>query len=172
MSHERDGLEAGVPGGKDCLSHDSNNPEHHKLSCDDLDEYAGDNGGKDKTQIAKQILHFVGLFGENRPVSKSCFTAEFHRGTDIFVVKGSSLTEHCRYHNGSHLIFGIPIYASLFHVTLISIERFVGMKYTFRYETIATELRLKITVVSSWAIACCPAILQSLSQEFESLSGS
>ena len=55
MSHERDGLEAGVPGGKDCLRHDSNNPEHPKLSCDDRDEYAGDNGGKDKTQIAEQI---------------------------------------------------------------------------------------------------------------------
>ena len=55
MSHERDGLEAGVPGGKDCLRHDSNNPKHPKLSCDDPDECAGDNGGKDKTQIAKQI---------------------------------------------------------------------------------------------------------------------
>ena len=55
MSHERDGLEAGVPGGKDRLRHDSNNPEHPKLSCNDPDECAGDNGGKHKTQIAKQI---------------------------------------------------------------------------------------------------------------------
>jgi len=31
------------------------NPEHPKLSCDDPDECAGGNGGKDKTQIAKQI---------------------------------------------------------------------------------------------------------------------
>ena len=40
----------------------------------------------------------------------------------------------------------------------------IAMKYTFRYETIVTELRLKITVVSSWVIACCPA---TLSEEFE-----
>ena len=33
--------------------HDSNNPERPKLSCDDRDECAGDNGGEDKTQIAK-----------------------------------------------------------------------------------------------------------------------
>ena len=33
-----------------------------------------DNGGKDKTQIAKQIQHFAGLFGGNRPVSRSGFT--------------------------------------------------------------------------------------------------
>ena len=81
--------------------------------------------------------------------------------------KGLSLIEYCRYHKESHLIFGIPIYASLFHLTLISVERFEAMKYTFRYETIFTESRLKIAVVSSWVIACCPAILQSLSEWFE-----
>ena len=55
MSQKRDGLEAGVPGGKDCLRHDSNNPEHPKLSSDDPDECAGDNGGKDKTNTTKQV---------------------------------------------------------------------------------------------------------------------
>ena len=85
----------------------------------------------------------------------------------IYIIKGLSLTEYCRYHKESHLIFFIPILASLFHLTFISIERFVAMKYTFRYVTIVTEFRLKITVVSSWVIACCPAILQSLSEEFE-----
>jgi len=65
MSYEQNGLEAGVPSGKDCLHHDGNNPERPKPSCDDPDECAGDNGGKDKSQIAKQIQHFAGLFGEN-----------------------------------------------------------------------------------------------------------
>ena len=55
MSHERDHLEGRLPGGKNCLRHDSTNPEHPKLSCDDPAECAGDNGGEDKTQIAKQI---------------------------------------------------------------------------------------------------------------------
>ena len=53
MSHERDALGAGVPGGKIRPRQDSNNPEHLKLSCDDRDECAGDNGGEDKTQFAK-----------------------------------------------------------------------------------------------------------------------
>ena len=52
MSPERDGLEARVPGGIECLRHDGNNPEHPKFSCDDPDECAGNNGGKDKTQTA------------------------------------------------------------------------------------------------------------------------
>ena len=53
MSHERDDLEARIPEGKDCFCHDSNNPEHAKLSCDNRDECAGDNGREDKIQIAK-----------------------------------------------------------------------------------------------------------------------
>ena len=83
MSPERDGLEAKVPGGKECLRHDGNNPEHPKFPCDHPDECAGNNGGKDKTQTAKQIQHIAGVFGGNRPVSRSGFTANFHFRTDL-----------------------------------------------------------------------------------------
>ena len=69
----------------------------------------------------------------------------------------------------THLIFWIPIRTSLFHLALISIERFVAIKYTFRYVTIVTEFRLKMAVISSWVIACCSAILQSLFEEFKSI---
>ena len=41
------------------------------------------------------------------------------------------------------------------------------MKYTFHYVTIVTEFRLKMAVVSSWVIACCPVILKSLSNKLE-----
>ena len=85
----------------------------------------------------------------------------------IHVIKGLSLTEYCRYYKETYLIFWIPTRASLFHLSLISLERFVAMKYTFHYMTIVTEFRLKMAVVSSWVIACCLAILQSLSEEFE-----
>ena len=64
----------------------------------------------------------------------------------------------------------LPILASLFHLTLISMERFVAMKYTFRYVTIVTKLRLKMAVVSSCVIACCPAILQRLSEQFQTIT--
>ena len=52
----------------------------------------------------------------------------------IYIIKGLSLSEYCRYHKESVLIFGIPIYASLFHLTLIIMELFLEMD-TFRYET-------------------------------------
>ena len=85
----------------------------------------------------------------------------------IYVIKGLSLIEYCRYHKKTYLIFLTPIRVSLFHLALISMERFVAIKYTFRYITIVTEFRLKMAVVSSWVIACCPAILQNLSEEFD-----
>jgi len=58
MSHEQDGLEARVPGGKNCLHHDSNHDPDHR-SCDDPDECVGDNGSENKTQTARQIQRYL-----------------------------------------------------------------------------------------------------------------
>ena len=65
----------------------------------------------------------------------------------IYVIQGLPLPEYCQYHKLTHLMFMIPILASLFHLTLISIERFLAIKYTFRYMTIVTGFRLKRGVV-------------------------
>ena len=46
-----------------------------------------------------------------------------------------------------HFVFIIPTFASLLYLTLISIERFVAIKCTFRYMSIVTGLRLKLTIV-------------------------
>ena len=83
----------------------------------------------------------------------------------IYVIKGVSLTEHCRFITETNSIFMIPPFVSLFHLTLVSIERFVAIKYTFRYMTIVTGFRLKIAVVSSWVIACFLGILRRFSEE-------
>ena len=89
----------------------------------------------------------------------------------IYVIKGLSLSEYCRYHKLTNLLVLIPIFASVFHLTLISIERFVALKYTFRYITIVTGFRLKVAVVSSWVFAFCPGILRNLSEKLEFISG-
>ena len=81
----------------------------------------------------------------------------------IYVIKGIPLSEYCRYHKLTNFPVLIPIFASVFDLTLISIERFVPMKYTFRYITIVTGLRLKAAVVGSWVFASCPAIFRLLS---------
>ena len=89
----------------------------------------------------------------------------------IYVIKGLSVSEFCRYHKLTNFLVLSPIFASVFHLTLISIERFVAIKYTFRYITIVTKLRLKIAVVGSWVLAFCPAILRSLGKKMEFIAG-
>ena len=88
----------------------------------------------------------------------------------IYVIKGISLPEYCGYHKLTNLLVLSPIFASVLHLALISIERFVAMKYTFSYVTIVTGFRLKIAVVSSWVFAFFPAILQSLSKNLGFIS--
>ena len=79
----------------------------------------------------------------------------------IYVIKGLSLSEYCQYHKLTNLLVLVPIFASVLYLTLINIERFIAIKYTFRYITIVTGLRLKIAVVGSWVFAFCPALLRS-----------
>ena len=65
----------------------------------------------------------------------------------IYVIKGISLPEYCGYHKLTNILVLIPIFASVLHLALISIERFVAMKYTFSYVTIVTGFRLKIVLL-------------------------
>lgn len=87
----------------------------------------------------------------------------------IYVIKGVSLNEYCQDYKATTFIFVIPVTASLFHLTLLSIERFVAMKYTLRYTTIVTTRRITVAVLCSWFIACFPAILPLLSDKFETI---
>ena len=88
----------------------------------------------------------------------------------IYVIKGLSLSEYCQYHKLTNLLVLCPIFASVLHLALISVERFVALKYTFRYITIFTGFRLKIAVVSSWVFAFFPAIIRSLSKDLGFIS--
>ena len=89
----------------------------------------------------------------------------------IYVIKGLSLSEYCAHHKQTNFLVLVPYFASVLHLTLISIERFVALKYTFCYLTIVTGLRLKIAVVGSWVFALFPAIVRSLSEKLAFISG-
>ena len=90
---------------------------------------------------------------------------------EINVITGISLNEYCQYHKVATFISTIPILSSLLHLTLLSVERFVAIKYTLRYNSIVTTRRLTTAVVSSWFLACLTAILQSLSEELAIIIG-
>lgn len=53
--------------------------------------------------------------------------------------------------------------ASLFHLVIISVERFVAMKYSLRYQTIVNKFRITVAVACCWLIAIACYVLQMFS---------
>ncbi len=52
-------------------------------------------------------------------------------------------------------------FASLSHLVLISVDRYIAVKYPLRYENIVTKQRIKIGVVLVWAITVLTTIQES-----------
>ena len=48
--------------------------------------------------------------------------------------------------------------ASMQHLTLISIERYIAIKYTYKYHDIITKCRLVGAVLTAWSIAIFPSL--------------
>ena len=72
---------------------------------------------------------------------------------EIYVITGGSLVTYCNWIVDQiyPLVFS-PILLSLAHLVLISFERFIALKYPFRYHEIVTKPRLTIAVVFSWVL--------------------
>lgn len=70
----------------------------------------------------------------------------------ITVLKGS-LTYYCQFFVTFSKLLFIPFAASLFHLALLSAERYAAMKFPFRYPDVVTTFRIKIAVSFSW-LAC------------------
>ena len=85
----------------------------------------------------------------------------------IEVLKGVSLTKYCSFFQMTFFVSFIPVLTSLFHLSLLSMERLVAMKYTLHYSTIVTTRTVTVAVVSSWVIASLPAIFYSISEDLE-----
>ena len=71
--------------------------------------------------------------------------------TEIYAITGGSVDTYCHWivDQMYPAVFS-PILLSLFHLVLISFERFIALKYSFRYHEILTKPRLTIGVVFSW----------------------
>lgn len=76
----------------------------------------------------------------------------------MFVLNGLSQTVYCRYFDVASRTFFIPFAASLFHMALLSIERYVALKFALRYENIVTTTRIKSAVICIWLVSVVPNI--------------
>ena len=70
----------------------------------------------------------------------------------ITVLKGS-LTYYCQFFVTFSKLLFIPFAASLFHLALLSAQRYAAMKFPFRYPDFVTTFQIKIAVSFSW-LAC------------------
>ena len=52
--------------------------------------------------------------------------------------------------NTKNAIFVVLGFASIFHLVLISADRFVAMKYSLRYDTIVTKFRITVAAACGW----------------------
>ena len=68
---------------------------------------------------------------------------------EIYLLKGSSVNSYsvCLLRNLSTITAVTPVIASLQHLALLSIERYLAITYPFKYLELITELRLTASVV-------------------------
>ena len=83
---------------------------------------------------------------------------------EIYLLKGSSLNSYsfCFLRNVSVITGMTPVIASLQHLALLSIERYLAITYPFKYLELITELRLTASVVTVWAVATLLTVLTSV----------
>ena len=73
---------------------------------------------------------------------------------ETFAIADGSVTTYCYIMNKmvSPLRF-LSVLASVFHLLVISVDRYIALKYTYRYEEIVTKFRIAIAVVFAWFLA-------------------
>ena len=82
---------------------------------------------------------------------------------EIFGIAGDSVATYCSiFENILKPLLFLSILPSLFHLTLISVERYTALKCALRYHEIVTKLRLTIAVTFSWFLAVVYTLLRML----------
>ena len=87
----------------------------------------------------------------------------------IVILKGLPLNDYCDIFRSLVFVLFIPLLASLYHLTILNVERYVAMKYPLDYVNIVTKRRLKVALASVWVISVCPAISRSVDEKGEDI---
>jgi len=80
---------------------------------------------------------------------------------EIYLLTGASLLDYCSLYRKTVFVFLVPCIASGLMLALLSIERYLAMKYSLRYANIVTTLRLTSAVVCSWVVSVVTLIIRS-----------
>ena len=77
---------------------------------------------------------------------------------EIFFLTGPPLTEYCRIYRLTIWVYLSPVTASLIQLAILSLERYIAMKYSLKYDSIVTSNRLAVAIVCSWLFPCLQVI--------------
>ena len=78
---------------------------------------------------------------------------------ELSLSRGSSITDYCRLFRQTIFFMVSPSVASLLLLALLSIERYVAIKYSLRYMEIVTKCRIIVAVIFCWTTAIIPSVL-------------
>lgn len=78
---------------------------------------------------------------------------------EISIITGSIAADYCKLYLQTVFTFLYPSLTSLLLLALLSIERFVAMKYSLRYFEIVTKFRLIVAVIFCYITAALPTAL-------------
>lgn len=87
--------------------------------------------------------------------------------TDIIALKGWTTSEFSLLSDLKKKLFSTFWFASLFHLVLISGERYLAMKHSYSYPTLVNTVRLLVASTVTWIVAILPV----LSKVFEPILG-
>ena len=81
---------------------------------------------------------------------------------EIYYLSGASLEDYCAFYKTAVFFYIFPSVESLLMLALLSIERYIAMKYSLRYSSLVTTPRLTIVVFCSWIISVIPVIFHPI----------
>ena len=75
---------------------------------------------------------------------------------EISLTSGSSLADYCRLYKQTVFAFLYPSLACILFLALLSIERFLAIKYSLRYLEIVTKFRFNVAVIFCFTTTATP----------------
>ena len=88
-------------------------------------------------------------------VSQPLFIAQ-----EIFFLSGASVEDYCHFYTKTVFFCLFPSIESLLILALLSMERYIAMKFSLRYASLITTPRLTGVVLCSWIISVISVILR------------
>ena len=127
----------------------------HYLSLHSFAQRVGDNGREKKTKTSDQRQHLAGLFsGDCRRVNWTHITASVCPVENKAITRCNQLWS---YSCLSQRFCTHPISVCwCLHLTLVTCERLLAIKFTMLYHEIVTKRKTKVAVLASWifSISC------------------